>query len=62
MKSEPTLVSAHAELLALYYGQGDKAALRAQLDQMRKLMPRSPIAMLFRAQAEYLEGESALGA
>ncbi|MEO3691084.1 XrtA/PEP-CTERM system TPR-repeat protein PrsT [Roseateles paludis] len=56
LKSEPTLVSAHAELLALYYGQGDKAALRAQLDQMRKLMPRSPIAMLFRAQAEYLEG------
>ena len=39
--------SVHAELLALYYGQGDKAALRAQLDQMRKLMPRSPVRCCF---------------
>lgn len=55
LRSEPTMTVVHSELLSIYYASQDKAAMRAQIVQMQRAMPKSLATALFKAQVEFVD-------
>lgn len=53
---DPSMVSAHDEILTLHADRGDLPALQEQLQALERVQPGHPVALFFRAQADAMAG------
>ena len=57
LKGDPTLLTAHAELLSMSYDAKDTAGMRKQLTEMRTALPKNLNTFIFQAQLEFLDNK-----
>ena len=53
---EPTMLSAHSQILSMLFAAQDKKGMREQIEALQKALPDSAGTYLFRAQVEFLDG------
>lgn len=56
LEIDPSLVSAHDEILTVHAARGDLDALRRQLRALDQVQPGHPVGLYFKAQADAMEG------
>lgn len=57
LKAEPTMLTAHAELLSMLFEAKDTAGMRKQLADMKTALPKNVNTFIFQAQLEYLDNK-----